>query len=320
MQQVLIAVNNFTDTHIERIEQASEGWAQVGRIDQAVDQAIYDDALNRYDIVVGWPRAESLPNSSIRFVQLCSVGYDPYLEVSLDKKKDFVLCNARGVMSVAVAEHVLAMMFALTRRLYLHNRDQQRHIWRRADEYRIVDGATMCIVGLGSIGLAIAERCRSLGMRVIVVARTGKEVVPASVSHIFAFDALGEALAEADHVVLSVPTTRQTRDLFDEAMFRRMKPGACFYNVGRGSLVVESDLVKVLQDGHLWGAGLDVFATEPLPIDHPFWDMRNVIVTPHTAGRYTQEYDRLCELFVDNLQRFHTDRSLRNIINLSHSD
>ena len=318
MQTILIAVNDFTDAHVERIKRAAAGWARVIRVDQSADQAVYDEALNKADIAVGWPRAQSVLHSPVRFLQLCSAGYDPYLGISLDKKENFILCNSRGVFSVPAAEQTIAMMLALTRRFYIHIREQPQHIWRRTGDYRIVDGTTMCVVGMGSIGHAIAERCAGLNMTVVGVTRTGKEAVKPPLSKVFAIDALGDALAIADHVVLSMPSSPQTDGMFDEAMFRRMKQGSCFYNVGRGSLVVEADLIKVIRDGHLWGAGLDVFATEPLPKDSPLWDMENVVITPHSAGRYLQEFDILCDLFVGNLERYHKGETLINCIDLSH--
>lgn len=318
MQQILIAVNELTDAHLQRIQDAAKGWAQIVRIDQPAAAAEYQAALLNAQVVFGWPPPQGLADSpNIRLAQLCSVGYDPYLTVSLDQKKNFSLCNAHGVPSVPVAEQTIAMMFALTRRVNVHVRDQQQHTWRRADEYRIVDGATMCVVGLGAIGSAIAVRCAALGMKVIGVTRTGLEPTRPPVSRIYGFSDIKHALAEADHVAVSMPATPMTEGVFDESMFRSMKQGACFYNVSRGSLVVEPDLVRVLKDGHLWGAGLDVFATEPLPEDHPFWDMPNVVMAPHVGGRYVQEFDHLCDLFVKNLERYRDQKELINRVDLT---
>lgn len=316
MQTILVVVDGFTDAHMASIVQAARGWAVVRRINQSEPQAEHEQAMRQADIAIGWPKAESLPGSSIRFMQLGSSGYDPYLSVSLDRKPGFVMCNARGVYTVAVAEHAIAMMLALTRRIAMHVREQQQHIWRRGEEYDPLEGATVCILGLGSIGMAIAQRCAGLSMRVIGVTRTGKEPAKPPVSRVYGIDTLSEALAEADHVVLTIPASPRTQGLFGEAMFRRMKRGAYFHNVARGNLVVEADLVKVLKDGHLRGAGLDVFEKEPLPADHPFWDLPNVIVSPHAAGRSNDEYTRLCDLFVKNLQLYHAGKPLINRIDL----
>jgi phosphoglycerate dehydrogenase-like enzyme len=153
-------------------------------------------------------------------------------------------------------------------------------------------------------------------MSVIGVTRTGKEPAGPPVSRVYGIDALPDALAEADHVVLTIPASPRTQGLFDEAMFRRMKRGAYFINIARGSLVVEADLVKVLKDGHLRGAGLDVFDQEPLSADHPFWGLPNVVISPHAAGRSNDEYTRLCDLFVRNLDLYHAGKPLINRISL----
>ena len=317
MQQILVAVNNFTDAHLQKIEHACSGWAKVSRIDQTVDAKAYEVVLKSSDVVVGWPPPSALAETNVRFAQLCSAGYDPYLKVSLDQKEGFRLCNARGVFSVPAAEQTIAMMLALTRRLNFHIREQQQQVWQRADDYQTVYRSTMCVVGLGSIGTAIAERCHALGMSVIGVTRTGKDSAKPPVDAIYAFDDLREAVAISDHVAVSIPETSKTVGVFDEAMFRSMKRGGYFYNVGRGALVVEPDLVRVLEDGHLRGAGLDVFVAEPLPDNHPFWGMPNVIIAPHVAGRCLQEFDLLCDLFVENLLRYHASKSLKNQIDLS---
>ena len=312
MQRILVAINFFNDEHMRRICATADGWAHVERIDHEVELSTYTDALKRCDIVVGWPPADGLVDANLRLVQLCSAGYDPYLGRGLEKKQDCVVCNARGVFSVPAAEQTLAMMFALTRRLNLHIRDQAQHLWKRAPDYRIVDGDTMCVIGLGSIGRAIAERCAGVGMNVVGVTRTGEEAAEPPLSRIVAFDKLAEVLPSAGHVALSVPANSQTIGLFDEAMFRRMKPGSCFYNVARGSLMVEADLINVLNDGHLWGAGLDVFDTEPLPADHPLWGFFNVVVTPHISGPSTPR--EIGPIFNDNLRRYAANRPLRHLV------
>ncbi len=317
MKKILVAVNHFTDKHLQQIQQAVEGWATVDRIDHTLDESAQTEAIQDSDIVVGWPNPQAVAKSDIHFCQLCSAGFDPYLDCGLEKKTDFIMCNAKGIFSVACAEQTLAMMFALSRRINLHIRDQQQHQWQHADAYRIVTGDTICVVGLGSIGMEIAKRCAGIGMNVIGVTRTGKEQSEPPVSKIVGLDDLPGILPDCDHVALSLPANKQTQGMFNEPMFRKMKHGSCFYNVGRGALVVESDLVKVLNDGHLFGAGLDVFETEPLPTDHPLWDMPNVIVLPHTAGRYVQEYDRLCDLFIENLKRYRQSQLQINVVDLS---
>ena len=219
-------------------------------------------------------------------------------------------------MGIAVAEHAVAMMLALARRLPRHVRDMDERRWQRQPVYQELTGTTVCVVGLGDIGTEIARRCLGLGMKVTGVRRDaarGHDLV----STVYPLDRLAEALAEADHVVLAIPATRETEGLLDRAMLATMRPGACLYNVSRGSLVDEGALLDAIEAGHLAGAGLDVFAQEPLPADSPFWELENVIVTPHAAGRSVREFDRLCALFVANLGRYRRGEPLANAVSLA---
>ena len=312
---VLIAVNDFNEGHLERISLALAGEATWEHIDQFSTPSVFRPALSRSQVLVGWPDPAWLLDSPVRFHQLPSVGYDDYLGVGLADKVDFVLCNARGVMSDAVAEHFVALMMALTRRLPQHMRDMGRANWQRQPTYDEVAGKTTCIVGLGDIGTQIARRCLALGMNVIGVRRHPSKQ-HAMVETVFAIERVAEAVACADHVVLIMPAEPENIGFFGDALFRSMKPGAFFYNLARGSVVDENALIEHLQNGKLSGAGLDVFRQEPLPADSPLWRMENVIITPHAAGRSVREFDRLCELFVANLERYFQGEPLLNEVRL----
>ena len=177
-------------------------------------------------------------------------------------------------------------------------------------------GSTVCVIGLGTLGSAIARRCAALGMRVLGVRRHPERSSP-DVSEVFGPEDLAAAVAGADHVVGALPGGASTTGLISREVIATMKPGACFYNVGRGPSVDEEALIERLAGGSLAGAGLDVFATEPLPDDSPLWSMENVIVTPHMAG-YTWDYaDELCEVFVANLAAYHAGEPPPNAIDLS---
>ena len=308
---VLIAVDTFNNGHLANIVRTLNEKATWERIEQAAPAAVYRPALNRSQIVIGWPNPAWLRLSPILFHQLPSVGYDNYLNVGLEEKTGFALCNARGVMSIPVAEHFFALMFALTRHLPEHIGDKASKRWQRRPPYGEVAGSTACIVGLGDIGSEIARRCLALGLRVIGV-RQHPEKGHEFVQEVYPVPQLKKALAQADHVVLIFPAGSGMERSFDAGVFEAMKPGAYFYNLARGSIVDEGALIERLQIGHLAGAGLDVFSEEPLPLDSPLWTIDNVIITPHVAGRSFREFDRLCDLFIANLERFLLDKPLLN--------
>jgi phosphoglycerate dehydrogenase-like enzyme len=264
--------------------------------------------------VIGWPQPQWLLGSQIEFLQLPSVGFEQYVGRGLENEPRLRIANAQGVFSIAAAEHFLAMMFGLARRLHKHVEDKLNRRWRRQQEYWEITGSTVCIVGMGGIGTEIARRCSGIGMKVVGVARHPENVSSHHLIDLFTMEDIQAAVEHADHVVACIPASDENRHLFDAFLFASMKPGACFYNLARGSLVDEDALLSALVSEHLRGAGLDVFQEEPLPREHPLWSQENVIITPHAAGRSVNEHDRICDLFVDNLKRFHNGEPLRNRI------
>ena len=268
------------------------------------------------EVMIGWPEPEWLAVSPLKLLLLPSAGYEEYLTSELAAKEGLVVCNAGGAYSEGVAEHCVAMMMALVRRLpeYLAAMEPRR--WDHLHRHRRLSGSTVCVIGLGTLGSAIASRCSTLGVNVVGVRRHPDRPSP-QVSEVFGPEDLVRAVSGADHVVGALPGGASTRGLISREVIAAMKPGAYFCNVGRGASVDEAALIERLQDGSLAGAGLDVFAIEPLPDDSPLWSMENVIVTPHMAG-YTWDYaDELCYVFAANLARYSANEPLRNVIDLS---
>ena len=268
------------------------------------------------DVMVGWPDPDLLAASPLRLLLLPSAGYEEYLTAELAASEGLVVCNAGGAYSEGVAEHCVAMMLALVRRLpeYLAAMEPRR--WEHLHRHGRLSGSTVCVIGLGTLGSAIARRCAALGMSVVGARKHADRPSPV-VSKVFGPEDLVRAVAGADHVVGALPGGAATRGLISREVFSAMRPGAYFYNVGRGASVDEEALVERLADGSLAGAGLDVFAAEPLRNDSPLWSMENVIVTPHVAG-YTWDYaDELCEVFAADLARHAAGEPLHNVIDLS---
>lgn len=312
---VLVAVDAFAEPHLREIADAIMGWAAWKRVAEDALEPVYREALSHAEVVVGWPRAEWLLPSPTRFLQLGSAGYDAYLMHGLGRKTGFTLCTARGTMSVPVAEHCIALMLALGRRLPQHARDMAVARWQRQPTYNEVTGATVCVVGLGDIGTEVGRRCAGLGMRVVGVRRDANR--PDDVAErVYPASALREAVATAEHVVLTLPGGPETAGLIDAGVLNAMKPGAYLYNVSRGSVVDEAALIALLRSGHLAGAGLDVFAEEPLPADNPLWGMDNVLITPHAGGQSVRFADRLCQRFVANLALYRAGEPLVNAVPL----
>ncbi len=220
------------------------------------------------------------------------------------------LTNSRGVHTAAVAELAIALLLGLAKHLPRRVRAQASHEWTQ-ELNAGVSGSTVLVIGLGSIGSAVARAARGLGMHVIGVRRSTR---PSRWAHeVVSLADLDAVLSRAEYVVLCAPETEATRGLLDATRLQRMQRGAMLVNVARGGLVDESALVDALRAGHLGGAGLDVFAQEPLDRQSPLWDMPNVLITPHYPNVHGWERPTV-QRFIDNALRFLDGRPLRDVV------
>jgi phosphoglycerate dehydrogenase-like enzyme len=243
----------------------------------------------------------------LRWLHTFSAGVDhPWFQAL--RQRGIRITTSSGAHAVPIAQTVMLYLLALSRGLPAWIDAQRRRAW---ETHPIVDlqGLVLGVVGLGPIGCEVARLGTSLGMRVIGARRTPRGDEPCETWPLARLDAL---CARADALVLALPLADETRHLFDAARLARMKPGAWLVNVGRGALVDEPALVEALRSGHLGGAGLDVFETEPLTPESPLWTMPNVIATPHNSGDAPDNLIRASEIFVDNLGRYRRGEPLRN--------
>jgi len=253
-----------------------------------------------------WPHARAL-----RWIHHGGAGVDPLLFPEL-VHSSVVLTNSRGVFDRAMAEYVLGLALALAKDLPRTLDLQRRREWLHRESER-VDGRTALVVGAGSIGREIGRYLRAAGMRVLGVARRPREA-DTVFERVVGIDDLQAALPEADYVVLALPLTPETRGLFGAAALATMKRSARFINVGRGAVVDQAALVDALRSRRIAGAALDVFADEPLPAVHPFWDMPGVIVSPHMSGDFAGWPAAVSGLFVENFRRWLAGEPLLNVV------
>ena len=252
-----------------------------------------------------------LKATSVKWMHTFSAGVDSPFFVQL-MERGVRLTNSSGATASPIAQTTVLYMLALSRNVRAWFQHQEKHEWAR-QEFAELDGARLAVLGMGPIGIEIARLGVALNMSVEAIRRTptGSEPCPT-----FSFDQLPRVLAHADWVAVALPLTDDTRQIFDTKTFAIMKPGAHFINVGRGELVDEDALIAALQSGHLAGAALDVFATEPLPADSPLWNMDNVIITPHSSSASAQAGLRSEDIFVKNLARYVAGEPLLNEVNL----
>ena len=265
------------------------------------------------EILVAWGFNNIQPiygmAKNLRWIHALTAGVE-FLLFPETQNSPVLISNSKGIHGIPMAEHVLGMMLSFTRRLPLLQQQQQKHLWQRPpiDDLQEINGKTMAVVGLGAIGREIARKAKAMDMRVVAAKREMTQ--EPFVDRLYRPEQLLEMLAEADFVVVALPLTDATNGLFGREQFAAMKTSAYFINVSRGAVVQEEPLLECLKAGRIAGAGLDVFVEEPLPETNPFWDLPNVIITPHLAAISPVYLDRAVKLFADNLSRYIADKPL----------
>lgn len=231
-------------------------------------------------------------------------------------KSDILLTNVAGIYSEEIADHIYALLLALSRLIHRFTRNQARRYWEPHSQFRLepLAGKTLGIIGLGGIGGEVASRAPCFHMRAVATRAHPDRPKPDYVDQVWGPDGLGHLLTESDFVVNCTPETPRTRKMIGARELMMMKPTAYLINIGRGAVVDLAALTQALRDGIIAGAGLDVFEIEPLPADHPLWGMENAIITPHMASVTDIYPARRVELFLNNLSRYLEGRLLENVV------
>jgi phosphoglycerate dehydrogenase-like enzyme len=262
--------------------------------------------FNRSGLQESWPLAKAL-----RWIQWSGAGVDSLLFPAL-VDSDVIVTNARGIYDRAMAEYVIGLMLAQAKGFAETFASQARREWNFRFTERLA-GTRVAFVGVGSIAREVGGLLKAFGLAIEGVGRTARRGVPVF-GDVHGFPSLAQVVGRADWVVAVLPRTPDTENVFDAGFFAAMKPGARFINIGRGTCVDEAALVAALESGHLKGAALDVFRTEPLDKADPLWSAPNLIVSPHMSGDYVEYRTSLFALFADNLARFRNGEPLRNVV------
>jgi D-2-hydroxyacid dehydrogenase (NADP+) len=282
----------------------------------------YDDLVKRVgeaDVVVvsGMWKNDLIPHAGkLKFIQSISSGMDQYSKEQLGAK-NVRLASAAGVNARAVAEHAIALILAVARRLPEARDNQHKKVWRgmigdlaqREDE---LGGKTLLIVGMGRIGSHLAKLAKAFDMKVLGIRRDPAQGANGADS-IHGMADLVKLVPQADFVALACALTPETTGLMSAAAFAAMKPSSAFVNVARGKVADEEALIKTMQDNRIWAAALDVTVDEPLPAASPLWSMPNVFITPHTGGETRAYEDNVIDILIENLDRlWRGEKTLRN--------
>lgn len=322
-----------TEARIEWISKVAPGveFVVVKTLQEAIDGGHLQDAQAVIGIgcspafIFAFGPEVHWTQSSSSGVERCfySSGEDSIKAHQMMLDRGIVLSSQRGVNSISIAEHALSLMLALIQGVDIHIRRQDKEIWGRFFTDRVkdphidweLDGRTLLIAGLGTIGTEIAKRANALGMRVIAT-RNSSRNGPDFVDYVGLADELDDLAAQADVVLSQLPLTAETYQIFNAEFFEIMKPSAYFINMGRGGHVSMDDLVDALRQGKIAGAALEALEPEPLPPGHPLWTMPRVIITPHVSDYSDKHEDTVWQLYRENLRRYVAGDKLLNVIDM----
>jgi phosphoglycerate dehydrogenase-like enzyme len=292
----------------EMLEADANGVTIVYAGDDAAPEALFVWAQERSSLT----HIAELYGPTLRWVHFRRVGVP---DATLNVFRQFPqvqLTTGSGASGIAVAEHALALLLALLKRLPELGKHQAERSWRHEFTAAELHGQTVCIVGLGDVGRSTARLLRAFGVRILGVRRGGEPLPEVDEMHTPA--ALASVLRRSTVLILAATLTPETRHMIGAQQLAQLPPGALVINVARGAVMDEMALIESLRTGHIGGAGLDVLVNEPPAPDSPLWDLPNVILTPHSAAHTTGTDDRAVALFLDNLERFRRGDPLANCV------
>ena len=313
----VVSTYRFTPTSLQLLQDASSTEVvSVISQEQLLAHLPETEILCSFSVPENW--RELAPH--LRWLQYPGAGVDGLRPSGLlDEQSGVMVTTATGIHATTISEYVFGSMLMFNWNWSQMVRLQDSHLWAKSAGWyslggRELDGSTLGVVGIGSIGRKIAQMGRSLGMRVIGTRRsfTGGDVHDPDLDAAYPTEHLRELLSQSDYVVLAVPLTPETEHLIGEAELRSMKSSAYLVNIARGRVVDEQALIRALRENWIGGAGLDVAEVEPLPSNSPLYSMPNVILTPHIAGVSIHYEERLAKLFADNLRRYRAKEPLVN--------
>ncbi|GAA0359132.1 phosphoglycerate dehydrogenase [Alkalibacterium iburiense] len=310
MTKTILSYYSFSKEQEKELKEIAPDYTFVSSLSEA-------DKLSDIEAIYGWNKEDGPiivqdDSSQLKWLQIDSAGVD-YLDLETMQEKGIVLTNASGIHAHPIAESVIGMLLSYTRGIRHSIKMQDKAEWNTDTPMSELTDKTMLIVGTGQIGKQTGKLAKAFDMHTIGINRSGRDVE--YMDEQYTQENLAEALPKADVVVNILPSTDETKDLFDYDLFEKMKDSAVYINVGRGTTVVTDDLIKALDNGQIAFAALDVVHEEPLPSDHPLYAREDVLLTPHISGDFDRYAERLYPIFKENLKAFVAGEDLpRNVV------
>ena len=302
---VLVTTCPVSDKHLAKIREVAPQLET--RVHPSVQEAMDDLPLAEIMITYGEDLTPAIIEKCVqlKWIMVISAGLElmPFEAIA---ERGIVVSNARGIHKIPMAEYTLGMILMFSRRFVELYQNQMQHKWDRTIRIDELNGQTLGVVGAGAIGSEIAKRAKAFGMQTLGVATTLRQ--QEEFDEMFDRSKMDEVIQRSDYLVVITPLTEETKGLIGAREIGRMKPNAVLINISRGAVVDEDALLAALQSRTIRGAGLDVFNVEPLPEDHPYWSLDNVVLTPHLSSRSPKYMERAQEIFRHNLAVYLTQQ------------
>ena len=310
-QQRILVLLPLEERHKAVLETAAPGI----QLTYAAADTVTREQVQQAQVIIGNPPVEYVAGSSnLRWFQSNTAGPDPYLKEGVISPQA-VITNATGAYGLAISEYMLGTLLSLYKKLNLYRDSQILREWVKLGSVKSVWGSTVLVVGMGDIGGSFARLVKGMGAYVIGVRRTDT-VKPEYADEVHLIEELDSLLPRADVVALSLPGGSGTAGILNRQRMERMKDGAVVLNVGRGTAIESMALYDALKSGKLSGAAVDVTDPEPLPPEHPLWELPNLIITPHVSGGWSlaETFERIVRISAENLGRYLRGGPLKNVI------
>jgi phosphoglycerate dehydrogenase-like enzyme len=301
-ERKLIISQNINDSLLSKISELIPDWTIIVGSAPSIWESHVADA----EIIAGWKKEMkeiiNTKDANLQWLQTWSAGVNS-LPLKRLQSTNVNITSANGVHAYPISETIFALMLGLTRKIHTYVRQQLNQTWHHASMNLEIHRKTIGILGVGNIGYETAKIAKAFGMTVLGIRNSGQ--AEEYVDEMYTPADLHTILPKCDYVIVTLPLTPKTKELFGKKEFQLMKSSAFFINIGRGAIVVENELIEALEEKQIAGAGLDVFEIEPLPQKSPLWEMENVIITPHTSGS-TEHYNKrvIEDIFVPNLKNY----------------
>ena len=277
---------------------------------------VKQEELDSCEVLFGMVNKELIINAkNLKWIHASFAGVDKYVNIPSIYDGNIVLTNSSGAYGITISEHMITVLLMLFRRMTDYYDLQKVNEWKTLGDIKSIMNSTITIIGMGDIGENFAKRVKAMGAKVRGI-RRNPLLKPDFVDEIYSSNNIIDAINGSDVVALCLPETKYTKHIIGQKEIDSMKKDTVIINVGRGSAIDQNALIMALNDDKLGGAALDVMTPEPLPKDHPLWNAKNIIITPHISGNMALPLtcDIVVDLFCDNLRRYAKGETLKNIV------